>query len=310
MTDHSNVKEVRQGALDRGVPTYQQGRPVEYHEIATQAGGGGGANYTYPAVAGDVGYYDLKGLDAQLSYHATVAGLVASATANIVITFYEMKIISGVNTYFLLETMAAINSPAVATGSVGKLTVSPTVKGATHFHIAGVVAVAVNSTVYFGYDLFEPTTIPIDGRAIPVSTIASNLTVVKNTVVWYPGAVVAAAPAACWDTSRMNANGKKAKSISFTGKIVATTGEGYFKVYATDDPNTTVASKRWVQIGLDNITSTVRSFDPDVTCPINTTISFVVNLNDFMPRYLVISFSETANSANLTGVYLDATFDY
>lgn len=162
MTDHSNVSEVRSGALDRGVPTYNQTRPVEYHTIGSQAGGGGGANYAYPGTGAK---YDIKGLRLMLSFSASAVGLAAAA-AVITVTFYELK--DGV--YYLLDTVTTTN-PAVAAGSVGKAKVDYTVKGATHFAIAGTIAVAAGSTVYFGYDLYSDQYVSIDVGDIEIGAV-------------------------------------------------------------------------------------------------------------------------------------------
>ncbi len=70
-----------------------------------------------------------------------------------------------------------------------------------------------------------------------------------------------------------------------------------------------VASKRWVQIGFFDLTSTVNAAAVAVTL-VNSTVSFVVNLDNISTRYLAVTFSETANAADITAVYLDATVTF
>lgn len=144
MTDHSNVSEVRLGALDKAVPIYNQTRPVEFHSIASSTAG----NYAYPGTGTK---YDLKGLKLQLSFAATAVAL-AAAGAVITVTFYEYR--DGV--YYLINTQTTTN-PTVAAGAVGVVSVNSTARGATHFSIAGTIVVAAGSTVSFAYALYEET---------------------------------------------------------------------------------------------------------------------------------------------------------
>lgn len=164
MTDHSNVSEVRGGGLDKGVPTYNQTRPVEYHPIGslTIAAGGAGANYACPGT-GTV--YDIKGLKLQLSFAAVGNNLVGGDV--LAVTFYQLRD----GTYYLLDSVNA-TVPAVTAGSIGKVEVNPDftdgseLHGATHFAVTGTVAVAAGgipgSTLYVDYDLYADEDIDLE----------------------------------------------------------------------------------------------------------------------------------------------------
>lgn len=164
MTDHSNLHEVRLGALERGVPTYNQTRPVEYHAIGslTIAAGGAGANYACPGTGTK---YDIKGLKLQISCAAVGNNMVGGDA--LTVYFYQLRD----GTYYLLDTKA-ITTLATAAGSVTKVEVTcdyadtSELHGATHFAIAGNVAVAAGgatgSTVYVDYDLFADEDVALE----------------------------------------------------------------------------------------------------------------------------------------------------
>ncbi len=131
-------------------------------------------------------------------------------------------------------------------------------------------------------------------------TAASAVTVTQNTELFLPANAVT--KTACWDTFSLNAGGGKANKISFTGVLtVAALSAGLLKMYATDDPNATIASKLWRQMAfIDDMTgNTVTS----IAFGAGATHEFLVSVAyPFDKRYLIISLAETANQANITAV--------
>jgi len=133
-------------------------------------------------------------------------------------------------------------------------------------------------------------------------TVVSGGTVTQNTIMWFPGSITAAAPTSCWDTFSLNAGGGKANKISFTGVLtVAALSAGILKLYATDDPNSTIASKLWRQMAfiddMTGLTATSIAFGAGATHEFLVSVAY-----PFDKQYLALSIAETANQANITDV--------
>jgi hypothetical protein len=163
-TNHTTVDEVRTGSLGTATHVFQQTRPVEYHAIGslTIAAGGAGANYACPGTGTK---YDIKGLKLQLSFAAVGNNMVGGDA--LTVYFYQLR----EGTYYLLDTKA-VTTLATTAGSVTKVEVacdfadSSELHGATHFAVAGNVAVAAGgatgSTVYVDYDLFADEDVALE----------------------------------------------------------------------------------------------------------------------------------------------------
>lgn len=138
-----------------------------------------------------------------------------------------------------------------------------------------------------------------DNLEVPL-TVVSGGTVTQNTELFLPanGTTLNA----CWNTFTLNAGGGKANKISFTGVLtVAALSAGVLKLYATDDPNSTIASKLWRQMAfIDDMTGlTVTS----IAFGAGATHEFLVSVAyPFDKQYLALSIAETANQANITAV--------
>lgn len=138
-----------------------------------------------------------------------------------------------------------------------------------------------------------------DNLEAPIPVVTAG-TVTQNTELFLPANAVT--KTACWDTFSLNAGGGKANKISFTGVLtVAALSAGLLKMYATDDPNSTIASKLWRQMAfIDDMTGlTVTS----IAFGAGATHEFLVSVAyPFDKRYLLIGLAETANQANITAV--------
>jgi len=132
-------------------------------------------------------------------------------------------------------------------------------------------------------------------------TAASAVTVTQNTELFLPANAVT--KTACWDTFSLNAGGGKVNKISFTGVFTtAALSNAQFKMYATDDPNATIASKLWRQMAfIDDMTGLTVTSLSFVGGAAPVVQEFLVSVAyPFDKRYLLISLAETNNVGNIT----------
>ena len=120
------------------------------------------------------------------------------------------------------------------------------------------------------------------------TTTVASAVAINNTTLCFPAA--AATPTSNWDTFSLNAANGKARRISISGKaILVDTKTAILKIYASDDPNATSASKTWVQkYFYDNDGSVINSKTLTGAAPLGLTQTFLFTLTEFSARYLYL----------------------
>ncbi len=244
-------------------------------------------------------------LDGALSLSLTVAATGGNIAGGETFTVTIYRKVG--STYYVIGNVTC-TVPAVSNGKVYTVAFSDPnmyVPKGTHFAVSASTSVAVDSgvTATFAVDIdsavslaangFVPTTYsyrtneisPLDMRDTSV-TIADS-TAVNNTTYYFPAGSTSLT--SCWDTFSKNASGGKGRRISLSGKaVLAEAKTCTITVWASDDPNATVASKTWVQRYFhDNDGSVVNSKTLTGGAG-GSTETFMLTLTEFSARYLAI----------------------
>ena len=135
---------------------------------------------------------------------------------------------------------------------------------------------------------------PVDTHDAPY-TVADNVAI-NATTTCFPAN--AATPTINWNTFTLAAGGK-ARRISISGKAtLVDTKTAIIKVYASDDPNATSASKTWVQkYFIDNDGTVINSKTLTGAAPAGLTQTFLFTLTEFSQQYLYISVETNDDTA-------------
>lgn len=245
-------------------------------------------------VTGDDTYWATGTYASSTSFTFTPDPRVTSVTDDAVIMIVQRSS-SGAWTLVPLDTVHITGSSAPYTC---------TVTGST-FASGDLIRICMRGAVRSHTDATNSNRVDLitrqDNLATALTAIALNATVTKNTEVYWPAGGTTLN--SCWDAFSINGGGGLGGYFAFT--VGATTAAGStpkIYVYATDDHNTTIASKRWGKDAFVRNGSTVT----EIELAENSTQVVLFHVPIFH-RYYAISMHEHDNVADVTGVYIDAS---
>ncbi len=302
-----NRTEFRAGSVYDFVPVILSEQDEE-HAILDAVGSGA-------AVAVDNTPIPTNGANAA-AIAIEVSGANYAGSHNLTVTFYRNGVILGTSSF----TTSTINAGYGRVDAISDP--NAYLARATHIAVSGNVtldsdcackisvilktnasglAVTENGYISLTNSWRTEPIVRKDTLATSLSGIASAATVTKNTEVYWPA--LGTTLNSCWDAFSINGGGGLGGYFAFT--VGATTAAGSTPkifVFATDDPNPTITSKRWGRAAF------VRNGSPVTEIELAENITQVALLHvPIFHRYYAICMHEHDNVADVTGVYIDAS---